>query len=115
MTFQTLRVPSQGWSVLMSTDWLTVSVPPAAGLAAAGACWAAGLVVAAEVVVAWPPGPVPVTGGPGAEQAARASVPIVAAMLSAPRCRNWRRVGSRRPPPTGCVMLPAYCALSLVQ
>ena len=31
ITFQTLRFPTQGCSVLMSTDWLTVSVPPRFG------------------------------------------------------------------------------------
>src|SRR3954467_12636147 len=44
MPFQTLSGPSHGCSVLMSTDWLTVRVPPAAGLAAAGA-WGAGTAV----------------------------------------------------------------------
>src|SRR5436853_6747620 len=31
VTFQTFNVPFQGWSVLMSTDWLTVNVPPRFG------------------------------------------------------------------------------------
>src|SRR3954467_4751502 len=44
MPFQTLSVPSHGCSVLMSTDWLTVRVPPAAGLAASGA-WVGGRAV----------------------------------------------------------------------
>ena len=48
VTFQTFNVPFQGWSVLMSTDWLTVNVPPrfgspggaAGGAASARARWA---------------------------------------------------------------------------
>src|SRR2546425_6659234 len=31
VTFQTFNVPFQGCSVLMSTDWLTVNVPPRFG------------------------------------------------------------------------------------
>src|SRR5690348_16117248 len=37
MTFQTLSVPVHGCRVLMSTDWLIVSVPPGFGAAAAAA------------------------------------------------------------------------------
>src|SRR5438132_9064207 len=41
VTFQTLRFPFQGCSVLMSTDWLIVRVPPRFGRTLCGSAWAA--------------------------------------------------------------------------
>src|SRR5215217_3026589 len=102
MTFQTLSVPSQGWRVLMSTDWLTVRVPPDFGCAATGACWAAvGCAAGAAVGCAagWAgllsaglAGALVAAGGAGGEQAATRDVPSVAASPRLVRVRNWRRV-----------------------
>src|SRR3954453_2002113 len=108
MPFQTLSVPSHGCSVLMSTDWLTVRVPPAAGLAAAGA-WVAGTAVgwttawvgigaevggaAAGFAASGGLAGARVPAGAGAwPQPASIDVPTVAASPSAARARNPRRV-----------------------
>src|SRR4051812_28348990 len=113
MPFQTFRVPSQGCSVLMSTDWLTVSVPPGFACAWAGAwvagtavgcttacvgigaevgCTAAGLAASAGFDSAGLAGALVAAGAAGWAQAASIDVPIVAASPRAARVRNPRRV-----------------------
>ena len=92
----------------MSTDWLTVRVPPSFGLAAAGACYAVGAAVGwttAWVGIGRSVGLTSAAGLAGAlvaagavagwEQAAKADAPTAAASPSAARPRNWRRVSTR--------------------